>query len=355
LSVVARTDPRSLEEPYVTSADRRFPLTRRGLLGASTAVATAAAVGADGADGAVGAVGADGAVGTSHASTAPVRRWSGDAGTSGVRLRWLGNNAWEITFDTTTILIDPWLTRFPTGTYSPGGIRDSTRLTIDPTKIDPYISRADLILVCHGHFDHMADVPYIAKKTSATVLGTESHHNMLRALRTPSTLLCTVRGGEYLQYNGYAIEVFASLHSMTGARKQVPYPGTRPGAVPAKPHTVADLVEGDTLAYQITIGERFRILALSTANFVERELTGLRPDLAIVPAGGGSLRDYAARLMRTLDHPTWVLPAHWDDFDHPLDEPAVDWGGLQLLRDAVAAASPHTTFVTLDHLETFTP
>jgi hypothetical protein len=37
---------------------------------------------------------------------------------------------------------------------------------------------------------------------------------------------------------------------------------------------VADLVEGETLAYQITVGERFRILILSTANFVERELEG---------------------------------------------------------------------------------
>jgi L-ascorbate metabolism protein UlaG (beta-lactamase superfamily) len=325
----------------VTSTDRRFPLTRRGLLGASTAAVTGAAVAAG--------------QPARAASAASSRRWKGEAGSSGVNLRWLGNNAWEITFGATTILIDPWLTRFPTGTYAPGGIRENTKLTIDPAKIDPYVSRADVILICHGHFDHLADVPYIAPKTGATVFGTESHHNMLRALGTPTGSLSTVRGGEYLQFNGYTIEVFTSLHSMTGAHKQVPFPGTRPGAIPARPETVADLVEGETLAYQITVGERFRILALSTANFVERELAGLRPDLAIVAAGGGSLHDYAGRLMRTLDHPTWVLPTHWDDFDQPLDKPAVDWGGLQTLKTAVAAASPGTIFVTLDHLETFTP
>ena len=94
---------------------------------------------------------------------------------------------------------------------------------------------------------------------------------------------------------------------------------------------------------------------LSTANFVERELEGLRPDLALVPVGGGTLHDYVGRLMRTLNAPRWVLPTHWDDFDHPLTEPAVDFGALRPLREAVAKASPRSTFVALDHLQTFTP
>lgn len=98
-----------------------------------------------------------------------------------MHLRWLGNNAWQISFGTTTILIEPWLTRFKTGTYTPEGIRDDTSLTVDPTRIDPYIGHADVVLVSHGHYDHMTDVPYIAGRTGATVLGTESHHNMLRA------------------------------------------------------------------------------------------------------------------------------------------------------------------------------
>jgi Predicted Zn-dependent hydrolases of the beta-lactamase fold len=91
-----------------------------------------------------------------------------------VHLRWLGNDAWQISFGTTTILIEPWLTRFKTGTYTPEGIRDDTSLTVDPTRIDPYIGRADVILVSHGHHDHMTDVPYIAGRTGATVLGTRS-------------------------------------------------------------------------------------------------------------------------------------------------------------------------------------
>jgi hypothetical protein len=139
--------------------------------------------------------------------------------------------------------------------------------------------------------------------------------------------------------------------------KQVPVPGTRTGAprhIP-RPRTIADLVEGGTLAYQTTVADAFRIMVLSTANFIERELSGLRPDLAIVPAGGRSIHDYAGRLMRALDFPTWVAPTHWDDYDLPLDQPAKDVFGIPALRNAVAAASPGTTFVAFEHLQSFTP
>jgi len=100
----------------------------------------------------------------------------------------------------------------------------------------------------------------------------------------------------------------------------------------------------------------FRILAIGTANFIERELTGLRPDLVLLPGGGGTVHDYLPRLVRTLDCPPHVLPTHWDDIDLPLERPAVDPGPyLPAFRDAVAALSPRSQFVVLDHLQTFTP
>ena len=59
--------------------------------------------------------------------------------------------------------------------------------------------------------------------------------------------------------------------------------------------------------------------------------------------GRGRRHDPRLRLMHTLDYPRWVLPTHWDDFDYPLDQPTVDWGGLVPLQEALAAASPKTT------------
>lgn len=320
-------------------------VSRRGLLTATTVVAGATALGT--------------AAANVPQAGASARQSAGLPGSSGVALRWLGNNAWELTFGATTLLIDPWLTRFRTGTYTAAGADPNTPLSVNPSVIDAYVAKADLILVCHGHFDHLADVPYLAAKTGAAVLGTESHHNLLRAFGTPGTQLTQVRGGEFLAYDGFTIRVFESLHSLVGTAttkaKTVPFAGTRPGAVPPRPRIIADLVEGGTLAYEITIGGRLSILVLSTANFIERELAGVRPDVLIAAVGGRSLPDYPGRLLRLLNHPTWVLPTHWDDFDLPLAEPARDFGGLGPFRDAVHAASPHSTFVQLEHNATFTP
>lgn len=280
--------------------------------------------------------------------------------TGGVTLRWWGNNGWEIRIGGKTVLIDPWLTRFETGTYTPEGADPETPLCVDTGLIDSYVDsgvlRADHILVTHGHYDHLTDVPYLAKKTGATVLGTETHLNLMAALGAPEDQLAVATGGEYLAFDGYTIRVLRSVHSATGPRARVPFPGTRPGfgtKLP-KPKTIRDLVEGGTLAYEVS-GGGMSVLDFGGSNYVESELTGLRPDVLLLPAGGAKVVDYVARLLRALGYSRYVLPTHWDDFDYPLSQPAKDYGGLEPLRAAVAAASPSSRFVVLDHLETFTP
>ena len=328
------------------------PLRRRRLLGASVtgAVALAGATGA--------AVGASLETTASQTPTTRKRRLQ-PPGSSGVRLRWLGNNGWEIRFTSAdkpvSILIDPWVTRFHTGTYTPKGADPATPISVDAGVIDSLQLRADQILVTHGHYDHLPDIPYIAARTGATVLGTETHANLLTALGAPKEQLSVVRGGEFLQFDGYTIQVINSVHSMTGPRSRVPFPGTRPGYPPPRPRVISDLVEGGTLAYLITIGDRLSILDNGGANYDARQLAGLAPDVLLIQPGGGSVPDYVPRLLEILDHPPYVVPTHWDDFDRPLSEPARDWGGLSALETAVRQASPSAQFVRLDHLQTFTP
>ncbi len=318
-------------------------MNRRGLLGSVAAAAALLAAGC-----------VTEQRGPAAVTTAP-------AGASGVTLRWWGNNGWEITAGGKTVLIDPWITRFHTGTYTEQGADPQTPISVDTARIDSYIDsgrlRADHILVTHGHYDHLTDVPYLAQRTGATVLGTETHLNLMLALGAPERQLSLVTGGEDLNFDGYRIRVLRSLHSALGARAQIPYPGTRTGLGAAslpRPRVIADLVEGGTLAYQVTMGD-IGVLNFGGSNYIESELAGLRPDVLLLPAGGAKIRDYAPRLLRTLGNPRYVVPTHWDDFDYPLSEPARDGGGLDALRRAVAAASPASRFVVVDHLETLVP
>ena len=121
-----------------------------------------------------------------------------------VVLRYLGTAGWEITNGTTTILVDPYLSRV-NGPAPPGGgsgqpVAGDTRraykwtdvATPDIAAIDAHIQQADFVLVTHTHYDHILDVPHIALKTRATVIGTESTENVMRAYGVREEQLMTV-------------------------------------------------------------------------------------------------------------------------------------------------------------------
>ncbi|WP_410596864.1 MBL fold metallo-hydrolase [Amycolatopsis sp. lyj-23] len=280
------------------------------------------------------------------------------ASASGMTLRWWGNNGWEIRIGAKTVLIDPWLTRFETGTYTPAGADPRTPLSVNRELIDGYLDRgylhADHILVTHGHYDHLTDVPYLAQRTGATVMGTETHLSLMAALGAPEDQLAIATGGENLTFDGYSIRVLRSLHSATGPRAQVAFPGTRPLSRRDRPRVISDLLEGGTLAYAVS-GGGASVLDFGGSNYVESELAGLRPDVLLLPPGGAKVTDYVPRVLRTLGNPRWVAATHWDDFDLPLGQANDPNGGLEVLHKAVAAASPESGFVVLDHLGEFTP
>jgi L-ascorbate metabolism protein UlaG (beta-lactamase superfamily) len=286
----------------------------------------------------------------------------GGPGTAGVNFKWLGTAGWEISFGNTTILADPWLTRYNTGAFSqPGGaaLDPDTPITVNEPLLDQHITKADVILCGHGHFDHIPDIPYIAQKTGALVIGTETHANLLRAMgvrddHVTTSQIMTARGGEYLEFNGYTIEVFRSLHGFLGPNKQYFFPHTLT-TVPPKPTKTSDLVEGGSLVYRITVGEQFRIFWMSTPNFIEREIMGVDADLAII-AGGGSPGRYLPRLLGALNYPKYLLPSHWDNWERPLTDPPQPSGGtVQAMTENIRSVAPQSQVVVMNPLQSFAP
>ena len=137
--------------------------------------------------------------------------------TGQVILRWLGTAGWEISDGTTVILIDPYISRIygpqPPGRTPYARTSGDTRplygwddvAVPDVAAIDAHIKRADYVLVTHTNYDHVLDVPQIALKTHAAVIGTESTENVLRAYKVPEEQLITVRGGEDYEFGSFSL------------------------------------------------------------------------------------------------------------------------------------------------------
>ncbi|HZE40888.1 MAG TPA: MBL fold metallo-hydrolase [Stackebrandtia sp.] len=270
--------------------------------------------------------------------------------TSEITVRWLGTNAWEIRGAGKTILVDPWVTRFQTGANIPGAFDPDTPLTIDEKAVDEYVTDADCVLITHGHYDHIADVPYIAKRTGATVIGTETHLNLLRAMGTADKLLAQVGGGELYRFDGYTVEVFRSSHGVSGKHKSLLFAGTHPGEPPRRPTKIKHLLEGGSLSFLVTFGE-LSMFFVANPGFHEREIAGIRPTVMFMQGANPNYPRYEERLLKATGYPKYVIPTHWDDFELPLSKPAVDIFGAKELKKKVAEVSPSSRFIMLDHLD----
>jgi L-ascorbate metabolism protein UlaG (beta-lactamase superfamily) len=287
---------------------------------------------------------------------------------SAVRLRYLGTAGWEITDGTTVVLIDPYLSRLrrvtPNDTVLPSDTRplfanDSVARS-DTATIDAHIRRADFILITHTHYDHILDAPYIATRTGATIIGTGSTFNFARAHDVPADRLIVVRGGEDYNFGRISVRVIPSLHGVlrqSPNRRPDPNASLPPAIFPGgakPPFRMRDLlIEGGTVAYLIRIGGR-QILAFGSMNYIEREVDGLQPDVALIGAmpERREVFDYTGRLLRAIRYPRLVLPTHWDRFNVPYEASQEDAvRRLQAFLAEVKAASPRTRVVVPKYFE----
>ena len=207
-------------------------------------------------------------------------RGSGRSGA--VSLRYLGTAGWQIDDGSTTLLVDPYLSRIngppPPGVSqyaSPGDARPvygwDDIATPDVESVDSKVKAAEAILVTHTHYDHVLDVPHIALKTGATVVGTESTQNVMRAYGVPESQLITVRGGEDYEFGGFSVKVIPSLHSALDHKHYFSSATAPPGL--KAPLTLRQIhPEGGTLAYLVRLNGH-QILAFGSMNLLKIKLS----------------------------------------------------------------------------------
>ena len=209
-------------------------------------------------------------------------------------LTWLGHGGWQIKSGECSILLDPFLNECPTA-------------CVKANEID-----ADFILVSHGHFDHIADVADIAKRTGATVVAVfEIAQWLTNNHSVKNTVGMNIGGWADLQKGDESIgrvKMTLALHS-----SQLP----------------DGSYGGNPVGYVLEAGERRVYFACDTALFSDMQLIGeLGLDAAVLPIGDlftMGLQD-SVRATQFLN-PQKVLPAHYNTWP-PIEQDADAWADL---------------------------
>lgn len=234
-----------------------------------------------------------------------------------LHVEWLGTAGHVVSTATTTLLIDPYVTRARLS-------RLARRIVPDDAAIERWIvKKVDAVVCGHSHFDHLLDAPRIALLRGAKLVGSRTTCSFARAAGVPDAQLVQVPPeGARLRIGDIDVRFVSSLHARI-ALGRVPFDGevTERPRLPAR-------------AWDYKMGGAFGILLEAcgvrvyhngSADLVDTELAGLRADVVLMGlAGRQATRGYVGRLLDALS-PRIVLPTHHDAFFAPIEE------GLRLL------------------------
>jgi L-ascorbate metabolism protein UlaG (beta-lactamase superfamily) len=237
-------------------------------------------------------------------------------------VRWTGYANFELVYNGQIILLD---TYFDRGEMYPSlGFKAAD------------VKRADVILIGHGHVDHMSDAASVGARTGAIVVGAPVTTEKLATQPIDKKQVRTVtgRGGEVLQFKGFKVEPILGRHGepphdVVDAFEHA-LKATTPPLTPAqakerdeiRSRGTADkrVVNEGTIAYLITLDNGFRILFRDSGGIVtDYEKAAMarigRVDLGLVAVSAAFLNTLTVQ--RALEQmrayrPDVYMPAHHD-------------------------------------------
>ncbi len=187
-----------------------------------------------------------------------------------MKIQYLGHSGISIE-DNLTILIDPWLNDNPLAKIKAESL-----------------TKVDCIVATHNHFDHVNDIPIIAKNTGATVISIVETAEDLSTKGCEKTIGCNIGGRVKLE--NFELLFTQAFHSMT----------SNPSGVIIFFNNKTIFHAGDTGVFgdMKLIGEMYPI------------------DLAFLPVGGYfTMGPQEANMAIQLLKPNMVVPIHYNTFD----------------------------------------
>jgi L-ascorbate metabolism protein UlaG (beta-lactamase superfamily) len=198
----------------------------------------------------------------------------------GVSITYYGHSAFKLAGAGMAVLIDPWLSN-----------------PVLETPVDR-VGHVDVILVTHGHGDHVGDTVAVAKKTGASVVAIHEL-SVILAQQGVAQVVGMNKGGTF-NFKGLKITLTHAVHSSTVEEGGRLVAAGDPGGF------VVQFLNGFTV-YHAGDTAVFSDMALI------REL--YHPELALLPIGSHYVMNPAeAALACRLLRPRWVIPMHYGTF-----------------------------------------
>lgn len=271
-----------------------------------------------------------------------------------LKVTWFGSTCVALSDGKTAVLFDPFFTR-----PSLWKVVSFQSIKSDPQTVKNWLKKIDqsnlsALITSHSHYDHVLDLPEVAKTSGARVYGSESTKNIALGGGVLESRITTLSNGQNFKIGDFGFRVLGGEHpphflGITLASGQV--------MKPLKPGASAYAFKKDQDFTFLITHPAGNILFHPSGNTVltKKEIGGFKAELVILGvANRKSSRKLLEKTVNAVQAKT-IIPVHFDNIFTPLNQNPGDLFGVKMpeFYRSAARVSSGSKVKTLKIGETF--